>query len=792
MTQVGGQIWRAALDDEDLDSSSPVKTASVASELAKLRSHALRVAEMQSMPTDDMLERLMQDYPERPTRVVASPRTTSVMVSPRNTRTALDIKGRRLSVADLAFGQALRQFVLTPRVSSLDIEFTPIQKGEKTPASAPTMSVPRLNLSGARLSEAADGERFVEQMAISLHILESCQIAVKGVARAARRSPISPRSPRSRSASPRRAAPNVITATGGSAALSAGEAADAVASAKALLSHGRASRTSEVRTRTRERLLKKAAQAEAESVAAASGPVRGRRMWPAKPTPRRVLHAPLHATDFTLRGDPHDTAPLAAIEQTLVPLLQPIGSDGRHHQLQLLWVRHFVSMQQMGHHGDPLLPPQARRGARAVVRSYGLAETTTSLAELLAHRPDASVRVVKADAAATLHMHRMRKLRPSIYKGVTPDAEKWDLASGWLAAIYRLYGDCLLLPLAAACRFEWAAHATTGNGPSPRQGTRQQLLLRVVTVAASRWLLGLVPTNVATSPQKLRPLVAANSGTSLLVEMLQLSALPWWAMRQAIADNDPDVIYFCAAHAFHQMRAAAQPIHAKACALQLAVGFGAAPEVQRLLRRLCSCPRAGFDRRRSERGGGGAADADDAAERTGGEQSGRSDGEATSDGETLGGDTEGEGEEDDDDDDDDDEEVGGAPGRGGRGGSGKGGGGGVRLVSEVELLDALDDFNPGTAGRAGAEAAALGAADFELACARVEDLLCSRLGSTLEAICFARDHNPFSGVATVGESPARRVEAVASGSVRGVPSWKTDATAWMAEMVLADTSRSID
>ena len=117
MTQVTAQIWRAALDDEDLDSSSPVKTASIASELAKLRSHALRVAEMQSMPPTDY-ERLMQDYPERPTRVVASPRAGSVMVSPRGTRTALDIKGRRLSAADLAFGQALRQFVLTPRVST--------------------------------------------------------------------------------------------------------------------------------------------------------------------------------------------------------------------------------------------------------------------------------------------------------------------------------------------------------------------------------------------------------------------------------------------------------------------------------------------------------------------------------------------------------------------------------------------------------------------------------------------------------------------------------------------------
>ena len=56
------------------------------------------------------------------------------------------------------------------------------------------------------------------------------------------------------------------------------------------------------------------------------------------------------------------------------------------------------------------------------------------------------------------------------------------------------------------------------------------------------------------------------------------------------ADNNVDLIQSGLAHAFHQMRAAAQPTHAKACALQLAVGFGAAPEVQRLLRRQAPPP----------------------------------------------------------------------------------------------------------------------------------------------------------------------------------------------------------
>ena len=40
----------------------------------------------------------------------------------------------------------------------------------------------------------------------------------------------------------------------------------------------------------------------------------------------------------------------------------------------------------------------------------------------------------------------LHRLRPSVYGGLVPDAEKWELAGGWLAAIFRLYGAQLLTP----------------------------------------------------------------------------------------------------------------------------------------------------------------------------------------------------------------------------------------------------------------------------------------------------------------------------------------------------------
>ena len=139
------------------------------------------------------------------------------------------------------------------------------------------------------------------------------------------------------------------------------------------------------------------------------------------------------------------------------------------------------------------------------------------------------------------------------------------------------------MPLAHACRFEWAALASSGPGPAPRPGPRAQQLLRVVTVAASRWLRDLFPTAEVSSPAALLEAVRGHHGSLLVIELLHLCALPWFSLRQAIADNDVDHMHWGLGHAFHQMRAAAQPVHAQASALQLALAHGAAPEVQRVL-----------------------------------------------------------------------------------------------------------------------------------------------------------------------------------------------------------------
>ena len=77
------------------------------------------------------------------------------------------------------------------------------------------------------------------------------------------------------------------------------------------------------------------------------------------------------------------------------------------------------------------------------------------------------------------------------------------------------------MPLAHACRFEWAALASSGPGPAPRPGPRAQQLLRVVTVAASRWLRDLFPTAEVSSPAALLELCRGGAMTArraLLVE----------------------------------------------------------------------------------------------------------------------------------------------------------------------------------------------------------------------------------------------------------------------------------
>ena len=57
----------------------------------------------------------------------------------------------------------------------------------------------------------------------------------------------------------------------------------------------------------------------------------------------------------------------------------------------------------------PLLGPQVRRGAQVTQRSYELTEVSAMLAELVSHQPGVRVRVVKAEAAAVLHLHHFRR-----------------------------------------------------------------------------------------------------------------------------------------------------------------------------------------------------------------------------------------------------------------------------------------------------------------------------------------------------------------------------------------------
>jgi hypothetical protein len=193
---------------------------------------------------------------------------------------------------------------------------------------------------------------------------------------------------------------------------------------------------------------------------------RGPRPWESQPgAPRQlgVLHVPLHAADFAapprsseppLRGAAaaaHHTA--AAVlptvsAQCLAGRLDPDSAAQQAH-LQLLWERFFVSNQQprrrdsspaaesvfdtsagagVGAVGTgaagagaaaaataatgwdaPLLAPQVRRGAQATQHSYGLTEVSAMLAELVSHRPGARVHVVKAEAAAVVHLHHLRR-----------------------------------------------------------------------------------------------------------------------------------------------------------------------------------------------------------------------------------------------------------------------------------------------------------------------------------------------------------------------------------------------
>ena len=111
---------------------------------------------------------------------------------------------------------------------------------------------------------------------------------------------------------------------------------------------------------------------------------------------------------------------------------------------------------------------------------------------------------------------------------------------------------------------------------------------RLATVGACQWLIGAVPPALLADMGGglLRRLRGA-TGARMVIEFLLFSALPWWALRQALHDNDADQIGWTLAHACHQLRAADLPIHAQACALHLGIHRGAHREVQRVLRAGC-------------------------------------------------------------------------------------------------------------------------------------------------------------------------------------------------------------
>ena len=82
-------------------------------------------------------------------------------------------------------------------------------------------------------------------------------------------------------------------------------------------------------------------------------------------------------------------------------------------------------------------------------------------------------------------------------------------------------------------------------------------------------LTRLFPASEVSSPAALLEAVRRHHGSLLLVELLHLCAIPWFALRRALADNDAGRMHSILSHAFHQMRAAEQPVHAQASALTL-------------------------------------------------------------------------------------------------------------------------------------------------------------------------------------------------------------------------------
>jgi hypothetical protein len=483
--------------------------------------------------------------------------------------------------------------------------------------------------------------------------------------------------------------------------------------------------------------------------------------------PRCLLTCPLHADDFPLGDAAVKAVRHSALTQFdergwtaqhVAPLLAPIAPTSQ--ELSLAASRFFAALSDVDSQ-HALAPPRVRSNAYALPRSFQRGELSRMLDACVAQQSAAAVRIIKVDAAACVELHRTRQARPAMFASVVPDVEKWEVAAAWLGAIHRLYGREFLLPLARACGWEWAFHGSA-SAASPQRAHlhgrgRQQLLMRLATVGACQWLIGAVPPALLADMGGglLRRLRGA-TGARMVVEFLLFSALPWWALRQALHDNDADQIGWTLAHACHQLRAADLPTHAQACALHLGIHRGAHREVQRVLRGLCCCPRRPIrppsaslkhqqvlrdpshgapppprssrspPRQRPlravsppRRGAPIATEAADAA----GERRDRR----------------------------------GAP------------------VSEAELLDLLDTPSEARFRQAPAEASGDG---FARATAKVKAFLTKHLGSELPQLEHPTGRNPFTRE-ILGQTPADRVAKVAAGEVPNAAPWREQVAEWL-------------
>ena len=181
----------------------------------------------------------------------------------------------------------------------------------------------------------------------------------------------------------------------------------------------------------------------------------------------------------------------------------------------------------------------------------------------VAQQSAAAVRIIKVDAAACVELHRTRQARPAMFASVVPDVEKWEVAAAW-----RSDTGCTVASSCSRSRARLRLGVPFTAPPPRRRHSarhlhgrgRQRLLMRLATVGACQWLIGAVPPALLADMGGglLRRLRGA-TGARMVVEFLLFSALPWWALRQALHDNDADQIGWTLAHACHQLRAADLP-----------------------------------------------------------------------------------------------------------------------------------------------------------------------------------------------------------------------------------------